>query len=237
MKERFVVNGHIDVVLEDDGKTRVYIDGMQFVQCMRLLLTIPLGDDASNADVASIDDAKNKYGTVIEGRGFEPPVQHVYLDPLTEFRGHCSNIQAWAENDYNTRLLHSNISFPLLKILATVGDAKAKRVLDAELLERIRDGTLATKKAILESCGDLLDPDLFTSVLRDVPLEEGSPIWHHYNNALDKLGDDRKAFNMAFQLSHYLESVRAYESSVVVQRLSSYYLSRFHREHPDQPTF
>nr|MDO8086645.1 hypothetical protein [Candidatus Sigynarchaeum springense] len=60
-----MVNEHLDVVLEDDGKTHVYIDGQQFLQCMRLLLTFPLTKDIG--EVSPIDDAKEKYGTVYEG--------------------------------------------------------------------------------------------------------------------------------------------------------------------------
>jgi hypothetical protein len=72
VKEKFVVNEHIDVVLEDDDKTHVYIDGKQFIQCMRLVLTIPLNNDTN--EIVSIDAAASKYGTVHEGRGMEEPV-------------------------------------------------------------------------------------------------------------------------------------------------------------------
>jgi hypothetical protein len=78
----------------------VYIDGKRFIQCMRLVLTIPIGEDTD--EVTSIDEATGKYGTVYEGSGFEPPVRDIHVDPIVEFRGHCSNIQAWIENDYDT---------------------------------------------------------------------------------------------------------------------------------------
>jgi hypothetical protein len=59
------------------------------------------------------------------------------ITPEVEFWGHCSNIQAWAENDYDTRLLHRNLAFPLLKELMNAGDPLAKRVFKEEIAIRI----------------------------------------------------------------------------------------------------
>ena len=43
--------------------------------------------------------------------------QDYQINSEMEFWAHCSNIQAWAENNYDTQMLHSNLSFPLLKKL------------------------------------------------------------------------------------------------------------------------
>ncbi len=58
----------------------------------------------------------------------------------TEFFGHCSNLQAWAEQDYDTRLLHRNIAFPLLKKLTEAGDPLAKKHFREEIVERYNTG-------------------------------------------------------------------------------------------------
>nr|MDO8088346.1 tetratricopeptide repeat protein [Candidatus Sigynarchaeum springense] len=204
MKERFIVNEHIDVVLEDDGNTHVYIDGKQFIQCIRLLLAVPIVDDAG--EITSIDDAQKKYGTIYQGKGHEPPVQHLHVDPITEFKGHCSNIQAWVENDYNTRLLHSNIAFPLLKELARAGDAKAKHVLDAELAERVTNGSAVTRKAILETCWDLLEPSLRSSMIEEIPRNERELFWW-------KIGDDLYASgDMTGAIAAYRAVVKTWAS-------------------------
>jgi len=50
------------------------------------------------------------------------------------------NIQAWVENDYDTRILHSNISFPLLKRLTNIGDPMARNVFKREIAERFSSG-------------------------------------------------------------------------------------------------
>jgi hypothetical protein len=233
--KKFVVNEHIDVVLEEDGKTRVYIDGVQFIQCMRLLLTIPLAADVGNAgEVNSIDDAKVKYGTLFEGQGYESPVQHVLIDPFTEFQAHCSNIEAWAEHDYDTRLLHSNIAFPLLKALAKVGDAKARRVLDAELGERIRDGSPATRRAILESCADILDAPTFVTLFHEVPNADRPTIWYSLESALGD-EDDRVSYQIFFKIGYELEKRKDYINAREAHLRCDAYHNRWFSQNPGEP--
>ncbi|KKK88510.1 hypothetical protein LCGC14_2742450, partial [marine sediment metagenome] len=53
---------------------------------------------------------------------------------------HCSNLQAWYENGYNTRLLHYNLAFSLLQRLAMAGDIRAKKVFKEEVIERYNTG-------------------------------------------------------------------------------------------------
>ena len=55
------------------------------------------------------------------------------ITPEEEFQGHCSNLRAWAENDYNTEILHRTIAFPLLKQLVIKGDEKAKKNFKEEI--------------------------------------------------------------------------------------------------------
>jgi len=212
MRKKLVINDHVDVVLEDNGRTHVYIDGKQFIQCMRLVLTIPL--ETPQTDIASIDDAADKFGTVHEGRGLEAGVHDITIDPETEFFGHCSNIQAWAEHDYDTRLLHSNISFPLLKELAKAGDAKASRVLAADIEARLWEGTATTRAIVFETCYDLFSPELHQKLdstddaaLKSAYLfERGNKAWEHfdYNGALEayraaiKLAPDNAEYHASY---------------------------------------
>jgi tetratricopeptide (TPR) repeat protein len=192
-------------VLEDNGFTRVYIDGKRFIQCMRLVLSIPLGQEPTGA--SSIDEAKEKYGTILEGRGQEPPVQHINIDPVTEFQGHCSNLQAWVENDYDPRLIHSNIAFPLLKALAKVGDAKAKRVLDSELSERISNGSPGSRRALLESCSELIDTDVFNRLLDELPVPDRARIWQN------------RAYNLYFD-GNIKASIHAYRMGLSIDPMN-----------------
>ena len=46
----------------------------------------------------------------------------------------------WYENDYDTRILHRNLAFPLLRALVKVGDPLAKRVFKEEIALRLERG-------------------------------------------------------------------------------------------------
>ena len=82
--------GHLEVMLEDDGRTHVDIDCERFIQCMRLLLIVPLVGDSP--EITSIDEAVEVYGSLFEGRGYEFSVQDVSIDPETELM-HGDNLQ------------------------------------------------------------------------------------------------------------------------------------------------
>ncbi len=114
MTKTFDVNRYLSLKLED-GKTIVYIDGNKFIQCKYLLIDIPLGhtEVITNLNIDSLIDIESE---------LDYQEYTFKLDPELEFWGHCSNLQVWFENDYDTRLLHSNIAFPLLRKLAEVGD-------------------------------------------------------------------------------------------------------------------
>ena len=153
MKE-FNVNDYLTLKLED-GKTIIYVKGERFIQCMFLLLEIPIKEITSLDDIESIDEAKEKLDSSLEGsRG-----QHRAITPETEFWGHCSNLQAWYEYDYDTRLLHSNLAFPLLKRLTKVGDPLANKVFKEEIAKRFQSGYIPSiyyliKQGYLEYIND-----------------------------------------------------------------------------------
>ncbi|MBY8992306.1 MAG: hypothetical protein KGD58_16290 [Candidatus Lokiarchaeota archaeon] len=120
-------------------ETFVYIQEVKFIQCKYLLLTIPEANINYFAEIKSIDEAADLLDKSLEP---EPDSQHQLqrndtIPPEVEFWGHCSNLQAWTEMNYDTRLLHSNIAFPLLKKLTDVGDPKAKKVFKDEIGKKI----------------------------------------------------------------------------------------------------
>jgi hypothetical protein len=146
---KLVLNEHLDVVLDTNGKTWVLLDGEVFIMCKRLVLDIRLGDAPKYDNITSIDEAAEQHATLYMGRGFEPAVKEVSITPEEEYFGHCSNLQAWVDHDYDTRVLHANIAFNLLRGLAEVGDKKAERVLDSELADRARAANRTTAIGIL----------------------------------------------------------------------------------------
>ncbi|MBA7570520.1 hypothetical protein ES708_12272 [subsurface metagenome] len=135
VKNRFIVNEYITLTLENN-KTIIYVDGERFDQCKFLMLEIDVDKITSLDEIQSIDEAAEKLDSSFEG-----VEQTQYeIPPEVEFWGHCSNLQVWAENDYNSNLLHRNLAFPLLKRLREEHDPKANKVFKEEIAKRIRCG-------------------------------------------------------------------------------------------------
>jgi len=129
--KQFKVNEYIKLKLEN-GKTNIYVNNQKFMQCKYLLIEIPIEKTKEFNEVKSIDEASEKLDHSLEN------YQHTLNIPSeVEFWGHSSNIQVWAEYDYDTRLLHSNLAFPLLKKLTEVGDPIARRDFKEEIAKRI----------------------------------------------------------------------------------------------------
>ncbi|KKM79625.1 hypothetical protein LCGC14_1348020 [marine sediment metagenome] len=133
--KKFRINEFIELRLGEDGITNIFIKDQLFLQCKFLLLDIPRRTDTSFEEIRSIDDAAIILDHSLEENRIGPSIP-----PETEFWGHSSNLQAWSENNYDTCLLHSNLSFPLLERLTKVGDPVAKRVFKEELVKRFKDG-------------------------------------------------------------------------------------------------
>ncbi|MFX0043964.1 MAG: DNRLRE domain-containing protein [Candidatus Hodarchaeota archaeon] len=140
------VNEYITLRLEF-GKTFIYVNNRRFIQCIRLILNIPMDNVPLYDEIESIDEAAKIYGRhiwqnmIVRGPGAIPETdQHHKITPEQEFWGHCSNIQAWVEHDYDTRILMANISFPLLRELTKAGDPKAKIIYKEEIALRLESG-------------------------------------------------------------------------------------------------
>jgi len=132
----FKVNEYITLKLQND-ETIIYIAGEKFRKCKYLLLSIPIEEEDLYDEIESIDKAAEKLARSIKGDGIK-----FEIAPEVEFWGHCSNLQAWAEHNYDTRLLHRNLSFPILKRLTELGDPLAKKFFKEEVAKRIESGHL-----------------------------------------------------------------------------------------------
>lgn len=157
----FTVNKFIGLRLEAD-KTFIYVNEERFDQCKSLVLNIPLTEITHLNKIDSIDEAADKLLRASK----ETIYSKIELPPDVEFWGHCSNLQVWAENNYNTRLLHSNLAFPLLKRLSEVGDPIAHKVLKEEIAKRFSEGYPNTIKFLADQgLLKLLDKEEFYSLL------------------------------------------------------------------------
>ena len=144
INQEFKVNDYITLKLED-RKTNIYIKGILFRTCKFLLLNIPIEEITSFDEIESIDEAAEKLNNILDdNEGSE------LINPEVEFWGHCSNLQVWAEQNYNTQLLHSNLAFPLLKKLTEAGDPKALNIFKFEILRRFIEGSENTREFLNE---------------------------------------------------------------------------------------
>ena len=126
MKE-FDVNKYISLRLVGikHQKTVIFVNNEGFMQCKSLLIIDPQ-EKITQKEINSIDQISEILDKV-SSEELRP--NDLGLTPEEEFWGHCSNLQAWVENDYNTNIMHSNLAFPLLQKLAEIGDIKARNKL------------------------------------------------------------------------------------------------------------
>jgi len=152
--EKFKINEFLTLKLER-GNTNIYVNEERFIHCKNLILiNIPLDIIAKLEDFKSMDDIAETLGWTsvirIKGIGSDFTLLEYELDPETKFWAHCSILQAWYENDYNTLMLHSNLAFPLLKELARAGDSLAKRVIRNEIKFRFIEGSFSVREFLVE---------------------------------------------------------------------------------------
>ena len=135
----FKINKFITLKLEK-GKTNIYINGVLFNQCKYILTRKKISELQNLLEIESVDELTENLDHSLEN--IEP--QFLDIPVETQFWVHCSNLQVWAENNYDTRLLHSNLAFPLLKKLTESGDPNSKKVFKEEIAKRLEKGIVST---------------------------------------------------------------------------------------------
>ena len=133
----FKINDFISIKLAGYHSI-LYLGGEKFSLCTKLLLNF--SDIQKQKLIKSIDEAAEKLNPSLHVDVF---ARDIGLTPEQEYWGHCSNLQAWAESKYDTRLLHRTLAFPLLKRLTELGDPIAKKVFKEEIAKRYASGTFA----------------------------------------------------------------------------------------------
>jgi len=134
-RTEFIINNYLKLRLEYSN-TNIYVGGRIFRQCKYLLLNLSVPNANDYDEIESIDEAAEKLDSSME-RG---KIKEYHLSPDIEFWGHCSNLQVWYENNYDSRILHRNLAFPLLKALVNAGDPLAKNVFKEEIALRLASG-------------------------------------------------------------------------------------------------
>ncbi|MHA1239229.1 MAG: hypothetical protein ACTSQU_00420 [Promethearchaeota archaeon] len=153
----------------ENNKTTIYINRVKIIQCKYLLLNnleYSNGNDEINSRKLSIDEKSKNLNHSLELIN-----EYLYdISPEVEFWAHCSNLQAWYEHSYNTHLLHSNLSFPLLKRLVHAGDSVAKKVFTDEIMKRFREGNIIVMAFLI--IGGFLD---------ELSLEDSDDLYRELN--------------------------------------------------------
>ena len=174
--KEFIISKYLKLKLEQD-RTTIYVNNRPFRQCMYLLMNIPVNQFRNYDNIDSIDQAAEVLDRSME----RFPMGGRPIAPEEEFKGHCSNIQAWVENDYDTRILHRNLAFPLLKRLTEVGDPLALKRFKEEIALRYASGyssviTFLTRGGYLK----FLNPEELEGLLYDQNL----PVLNDFANGL-----------------------------------------------------
>ncbi|MEJ2249987.1 MAG: hypothetical protein P8Y70_14190 [Candidatus Lokiarchaeota archaeon] len=125
-------------------RVQIYVNNEPFRICTYLLLINPHLNE-KQGEIQSIDEVREYLSGDLEKK-ITP--RDLGISPEEEFWAHCSNLQAWVEHNYNTRLLDLTLSFPLLRELKRLGDPMAKKVFIKELLNRFFHGSDAFKEEL-----------------------------------------------------------------------------------------
>ncbi|HEC39886.1 hypothetical protein LCGC14_0701730 [marine sediment metagenome] len=134
--KKFKINEHITLRLIGikNQETIIFVDGEEFMQCKYLLIVNPQEREEFR-EITSVDEASELLRNDLE-RNLKP--KDLGITGEEEFWGHCSNLQAWVENDYNINIIHTNLALPLLKELAKKGVLKAKAKLKEVVIEMFK---------------------------------------------------------------------------------------------------
>lgn len=143
---KFTINEFLDLRFED-GRTNIYVNNQLFSHCKYVVLNIPVDNLHKIREINSMDEAIE----VLDGSSEILGTKIEKINPEMIFWAHCSNLQVWHENNYNTSLLHSNLSFPLLKELTKAGDLKAKKIFKEEIAKKFESSNITVIKFLLYS--------------------------------------------------------------------------------------
>ena len=140
----YSLNKYLSVRFEKD-ETIIFVKEERFDTCKCLLMSFPIDTITLKykEEYQSLDDLTQQYENKKPPAGF-------CIEPEEEFKGHCSNLQAWVDNDYNTRLLDKKLAFPLLKKLVEAGDLLAQKVLPRDIVSRFNADNLEVRKYLIE---------------------------------------------------------------------------------------
>jgi tetratricopeptide (TPR) repeat protein len=130
-RRSFIINEFLTVKLRRE-ESIIYIAKKPFIVCKHLIINVPVKELET---IDSLDQTLERYGNEREDQ-FARNEHRIH--PKDIFKGHCSNLQVWAESSYDTRLLSKDLAFPILKRLSEAGDQIAITVFKDEIRKRLQ---------------------------------------------------------------------------------------------------
>lgn len=163
-KLEFKINKYLTLRTTVDDEIILYVinkdhEEEMFNHCAIVIIEIPKDKLHTYESITSIDE-------MVDKDYLEPGTGYRKIPVETKFWAHASNLQAWVENNYDTRVLHRNIAFPLLKKLTKVGDPLARKVFKEEIAKRYASGHPSVVKFLRkEGYLDYLDENELSSLV------------------------------------------------------------------------
>lgn len=155
--------------LEDKFLSKLGFDKFDLVENVEKIDELDPGYEYSGHAPKGVNSVDNIYAHLV-GTLDEHEFEALYDGAISaeeKFWGYCSNLQVWAENDYDTNLLYTEISIPLLKSLKDAGDPIAKRVYKKEITKQFEQRNLNTMKfCITEGFTIVFDKEELINLLK-----------------------------------------------------------------------
>lgn len=146
------------------SKTLIYLCGDLFLTCQKVALSLSPNEFETYKDFDNIDDIIDFYSSQTSSE------EVISITPEEEFWAHCSNMQAWVENNYDSSILSRYISFPILIELSNRGISRFKTILKEEIIYRIKKGGINMLRWFIEANSEnylvcFTEEDLFDGLL------------------------------------------------------------------------
>lgn len=135
--QEYKINEYLSLKMGKNGVIDIWVGEKRFMSCTFLKLNISQTDIQDYDEINSIDEADELYSNELHGNPHHR--ENINLSREEALRAHASNLQAWYEHNYDTRLLHRSLSFGLLDELQKAGDPLAKKRFKEELALRLED--------------------------------------------------------------------------------------------------
>lgn len=218
----FKINDFLTLKLEY-GFTNIYVKNTLFTQCKYLILQKKLNEIDDLLKIRSIDEMELENEIEIEYELEEFGNENIpEIDPKTAFWAHCSNLQVWVEHNYDTRLLHSNLSFPLLKRLWQLDEPTARIVFQEEIIRRFREGYINVAFYLLQ---EGYHNFLSKQGLRQILLDENENLREEIKECL-KLQENQDCFKIALFL---LEDLSCHNDRIALKYLKEFVLDNIEK--------